>query len=127
MKAWDKLGTVGKAAAAVTSIIVLTAMIVSGAWASYTHFETRKAATIAHNELMVANTVLEQKLATRQLNAARERVLDLEIGKIRINNRTGLSTTEKEEQKAIFDQKIRILRKDIDCFEKGKLECTPDA
>jgi len=126
MKAWDKLGSAGKAAAAITAIITLTAMIVSGAWASYTHFETRKAANIAHAELLTANTVLEQKLATRQLKLAREQVLDLEIGKIRINNRTGLSTTEKEEQKAVFDQKIRLLRKDIDCYEKGKLECKPN-
>ena len=42
MKGWDKLGKIGKRAASITAIILLTTTITGLVWATYTHFETRE-------------------------------------------------------------------------------------
>jgi len=123
---WDSIGTVGKVAGACITIITLTTMIVSGVWASYTHFETAKAAKIAHTTILASLTKQEQNLATMQLGLVQEQMLKLEVEKIRVDNRTGLSEIEKVEQKAIFDQLIDMLEKKAECHEKGKLECSPN-
>jgi len=123
---WDSISTAGKVAGACITIITLTTMIVSAAWASYTHFETVKMATVAHSQLAAVLTKQEQHLATMQLSLVQEQMLKLEVEKIRVDNRTGLSEIEKKEQKAIFDQLIEMLKMKAECHKKGKLECDHD-
>lgn len=53
----------------------------------------------------------------------RESIIDLELEKVRIDNRRGLSTAEKTEQKALLDRKLDILKRREECLERGEIKC----